>query len=275
MAIKSHVVSMDPSGAVYWRAAPIRGMGGVNVYTGKAASSSGPTRLDTPQTNRPLPGFGIPVRDPTPVSVGPGAFPRVPNVQPVIGIPGVVQRTRRGPSSVSPIKIIGGDFLPKKEVPVAQIPIPAPRVSTGAPVISTGARGPHHQLPTEIPKMGAVTDLLIKSATLLGGQYFQSKVSQPQYVNYPSTGYAAPPQLMPIQATNADFGIPFADVVGTVGREGMVYDPNGNCGNGKWIKRRRRRRKVLVTNSEIAGLAKLKGVVGAGQAMREWIATHS
>lgn len=110
--------------------------------------------------------------------------------------------------------------------------------------------------------MGSVTDLI----STLGTQYIQQRFAD-----------GSSPQGSVIQGPmlQQTLGIPFADVVSTVDKQGMVYDPNGNCGAGKWIKRRRKRRKVLVTNSEIAGLAKLKGVVGAGQVMKEWIATHS
>lgn len=40
-------------------------------------------------------------------------------------------------------------------------------------------------------------------------------------------------------------------------------------------KRRKRRRKQLVTQSDIKGLAALKGVVGTGKIMETWIATHA
>jgi hypothetical protein len=39
-------------------------------------------------------------------------------------------------------------------------------------------------------------------------------------------------------------------------------------------KRRKRRRKQLITQSDIKGLAALKGVVGTGKIMETWIATH-
>lgn len=47
--------------------------------------------------------------------------------------------------------------------------------------------------------------------------------------------------------------------------------------DGQWklVKSRSRRRKKLVTKSDIAGLAQLKGVVGMGKTMEMWIATHS
>ena len=39
-------------------------------------------------------------------------------------------------------------------------------------------------------------------------------------------------------------------------------------------KKRKRRRKQLITQSDIKGLAALKGVVGTGKIMETWIATH-
>jgi len=47
--------------------------------------------------------------------------------------------------------------------------------------------------------------------------------------------------------------------------------------DGQWklVKMRRKRRRKLVTKSDIAGLAQLKGVIGMGKAFETWIATHS
>jgi len=47
------------------------------------------------------------------------------------------------------------------------------------------------------------------------------------------------------------------------------------CGEWRWVKQKRRRRKSLMTNSDIKGLAVLKGLVGVGKTMDTWIATHS
>jgi len=55
---------------------------------------------------------------------------------------------------------------------------------------------------------------------------------------------------------------------------GMVWDPNANCGSGKWIKRRRRRKPRLATKADIKDLASLKGVLGQGKAFELWIATN-
>ena len=53
-----------------------------------------------------------------------------------------------------------------------------------------------------------------------------------------------------------------------------VFDPTANCGQGKWIRKSRKRRRRLATNSDIADLAKLKAVLGQGKAFETWIATH-
>jgi len=46
------------------------------------------------------------------------------------------------------------------------------------------------------------------------------------------------------------------------------------CGVYKWVYPKRRRRRQLITLSDAAGLAKLKGIVGQGKTMDVWIATH-
>ncbi len=48
-----------------------------------------------------------------------------------------------------------------------------------------------------------------------------------------------------------------------------------HCGQYRWIKQTRRRRKQLVTQTDLKGLAALKGVLGGGKAFEVWIATHS
>jgi len=47
------------------------------------------------------------------------------------------------------------------------------------------------------------------------------------------------------------------------------------CGEWRWIKSKNRRRKQLVTQTDLKGLAALKGVLGGGKAFEVWIATHS
>jgi len=48
------------------------------------------------------------------------------------------------------------------------------------------------------------------------------------------------------------------------------YTWDGTC----WRKRRRRRRKRLATPTDLKDLAALKGVLGAGEAFKVWVATH-
>jgi len=55
--------------------------------------------------------------------------------------------------------------------------------------------------------------------------------------------------------------------------KGMVYKKV--CGEYRWVKQKYRRRKALVTQSDLKGLAALKGVLGGGKAFETWIATHS
>lgn len=47
------------------------------------------------------------------------------------------------------------------------------------------------------------------------------------------------------------------------------------CGAYKWVTPKRRRRKMLVTQGDLKGLAALAGVLGKGKAFETWIATHS
>lgn len=54
---------------------------------------------------------------------------------------------------------------------------------------------------------------------------------------------------------------------------GMVYKKV--CGQYKWVKQKRRRRRSLATNGDIQKLSALKGVLGNGKALQAWIATHS
>lgn len=71
----------------------------------------------------------------------------------------------------------------------------------------------------------------------------------------------------------AGFGIPGVDIISDSKPKGYVYDPNANCGAGKWIKRTRRRR-ALLTSCEANQLQLLITILGKGDATKAWIATH-
>ena len=99
--------------------------------------------------------------------------------------------------------------------------------------------------------------------TGLGSQYIQSR--------YANNAVQVQPAL--------DFGVPFVDVIpesgAACGTKGMVWNPNANCGQGKWQRKTKRRRKRLATKSDLADLSSLKGILGTGEAFKVWIATHS
>ena len=102
----------------------------------------------------------------------------------------------------------------------------------------------------------------------LGTAYIQARYSQP-----------AQPQVQPAAL---DFDIPFVDVVPQNPGAGPASDSCGgqwvykkHCGQYKWVKVKRRRRKRLATRSDLRDLAALKGVLGQGKAFETWIATHS
>lgn len=55
--------------------------------------------------------------------------------------------------------------------------------------------------------------------------------------------------------------------------KGMVW--KRVCGQYKWVKQRRRRRRKLVSQSDAAGLSTLVSILGNGKNTQAWIATHS
>lgn len=55
--------------------------------------------------------------------------------------------------------------------------------------------------------------------------------------------------------------------------KGYVYKKH--CGQYRWIKQRRKRRRNLASHSDIKDLNALIAVLGNGKALQSWIATHS
>lgn len=72
-------------------------------------------------------------------------------------------------------------------------------------------------------------------------------------------------------------GLPFVDCIPEPDPQKCGPKPvwKYSCGGYRWIYPKRRRRNQLLSNSDAAGLAKLKGLVGVGKTMDTWIATHS
>ncbi len=111
--------------------------------------------------------------------------------------------------------------------------------------------------------------------TTVGSAYVNARYGQPTPINYaqqPVSGYSdfVPDALEPYVFT------PQQLAQSTGGQCGCVM-PNGQMGRinskGCCVKKRRRRKR-LATQSDIRDLAALKQVLGGGQDLKTWIATH-
>jgi len=112
----------------------------------------------------------------------------------------------------------------------------------------------------------------------LGSQYIQTKYAPTPFM--PPAIPAGPAIAGGVAAVAGAMGVglPFVDVIPGMpdgkacgGRPVYKY----HCGEYKWVYPKRRRRKALATQSDLRGLAALKGVLGQGKAFEVWIATHS
>jgi hypothetical protein len=117
--------------------------------------------------------------------------------------------------------------------------------------------------------------------TDLGSQYIQTRYAAPAQLAAPvfTPGAVATTGAAVGAAAGAmGVGLPFVDVIpgapdSKCGGGKPVY--KYHCGEYKWVYPKRRRRKALATQSDLRGLAALKGVLGQGKAFEVWIATHS
>ncbi len=183
--------------------------------------------------------------------------------------------------TLQPIKIRPdetGSIVPDKRVPASwqiyvqeggvlppnwnKFPTPVEYVKSGKMIVSPGTVKPEHRPGAkDTEKSMDLGDLLGQ----LGTAFIQTKYA-PQ----------APVQNIVAQSQPA-FNIPFVDVVPEAGAQcstkGMVWNPNSNCGQGKWQKRSRRRRRRLATASDIRDIAALKDT-GGPALTKQWIATH-
>lgn len=111
------------------------------------------------------------------------------------------------------------------------------------------------------------------------------------------TAYAGrPPQVNVIQGKTPGAGVvggnggPQLMAEGPSGGPGQIYDcatgppppPDCGpspvykkvCGSYRWVYPKRRRRKQLLTKSDLSGLSSLIGLLGNGKGLQSWIATH-
>lgn len=83
--------------------------------------------------------------------------------------------------------------------------------------------------------------------------------------------HATTPGIPPV-TINQPGVVPMSAACDNDPMRGMVYKKV--CGQYRWVKQKRRRRKALATKSDLQGLASLKGILGNGKAFEVWIATH-
>lgn len=126
--------------------------------------------------------------------------------------------------------------------------------------------------------MPSVTDFL-RDIIPGSGDIFNTGAGLIDYFSAP--GQVAPPAVMaPAAPTVVQGGgggiVPPVDMGGGA----CDSDPRNNyvlkfsCGQWKWVKKQKRRRKRLATSSDIKDLSSLKGVLGGGKILETWIATH-
>lgn len=151
--------------------------------------------------------------------------------------------------------------------------VPAAPATTPVPVIPPPVPGPiTTDFEEETDTMGVLSDIYDAVDTSLGGVLPGGVPfgSSPAGAVYQALTPNAPATSVPQQVIPAGAAAPGAC---NHGGASPVYKKV--CGEYKWVYPKKRRRKQLVTQSDIKGLAALKGVVGTGKIMEVWIATHS
>lgn len=109
----------------------------------------------------------------------------------------------------------------------------------------------------------------------LGGEYINARYGP----NQGTQKYFEPVAYGPSNSPPAGggymdaLGVPFVDVIPETSSKNAVWDPRANCGQGKWIRKNKRRRRRLATASDIKDLAALNAVTSGAQ-KNTWIATH-
>ena len=76
------------------------------------------------------------------------------------------------------------------------------------------------------------------------------------------------PTAAPVPASAPSQGATMPDGCGGT----LVYKKV--CGEWRWVRQRRRRRKRVATERDVKDVAAIKGVLGSGKALELWLATH-
>lgn len=257
------------------------GMGSLNAFEHCDIAVDGPrvTRPNVPlgQGTFPVfgPGYGLPI-----IYASPGPAPQAGISQPTdrrdqppnqegVHVNGEGQLVILGPGAApNTTRVMKGKIT--YTVPTDMLDLIRMRPFTKGEVPTSSGRGPG--TPAYVPVIIDQEEpmSLIDAVVDLGTAYFASQ--QPAY--NPTMGLAAPGGTvvvggaLPAQTPSYESICPTGS-----GNKGMIWDPNANCGAGKWIKRRKRRRQRLATASDIKDIGALKSVLGP-KALGAWIATH-
>jgi len=120
-------------------------------------------------------------------------------------------------------------------------------------------------------------DAAIFGGGLPGGAEGDWSLTNNPFTNFGVDFGGAPPANLPPNGGNGGSSLPVPYTGGGGGCAPKCASPvyKKVCGAYKWVIPKRRRRKMLVTQGDLKGLAALKGVLGGGKAFETWIATHS
>lgn len=188
-----------------------------------------------------------------------------PRITPGYSLPSmVIQRTTR-PGLLGPT--FGGFPLQeKRRLPVARPPVPLPQVRSSPVVRSAG-------LPTRTIERSAKGDngmsddlgLLSSWPEIIGAAYNYFK-PQPDFSGSGFAGTYNPPAVIPPESGGiGGGGIPNLPVF----TDGGSCEPNDPmqgyvmkkvCGQWRWVKPKRRRRKVLLTEADYNGLLRIESL---------------
>ena len=140
-----------------------------------------------------------------------------------------------------------------QNIQISQYPIP------GTPPII-----PADEDPMDLGDIYTGVDDLLFGGMLPGG-------ATPGFLSGSPGGVPATTGSPPVTVTaNPGFVNPTGHPTGPA--PGYVFDPSANCGQGKWIKKRRKRRRPIVTEAECGQISMLAGSVGKGATFREILA---
>lgn len=259
------------------------GMGGLNAFEHCDIAVNGPrySRPPIPVGNGGVPFFSAWPSIPN-LAVGTPFPPQVgireqtdrrdqPSNEGVLPVNGEGQLTILGPGAApNSTRVMKGKIT--YTVPTDMLDLIRMRPFTPGEKPTSGGIGPGTppaNPPAVITEEEPVTTI-IDAGLQLGLAYLGAQMNQqPVYVD----SYGPQQQIDPSTGGTMTTVTPAA-VCPPNTSKGMVFDPNANCGVGKWIKRRRRRRQRLATASDIKDLVALQGAMPPKD-LKAWIATHS